>query len=974
LPPPTVSHPVDDALGAYALGKLDGRAASAVARHLAACAHCRGRVAALTTASFTPETAADAAGSGTVDQPRPTTASRVGTSPLAGLPNYRIERRLGEGGMGEVYLAHNILMDRPEVLKIVHKDLIDRPGAAERFLQEVRNAARLQHPNIVAAYYCLQSKETLVLAMEYVPGQNLAEHVRSAGPLPVAHACHYIRQAALGLQHAHEKHTIHRDIKPHNLMLARDGDRHIIKVLDFGLAKVTSEQARPGGLTSDGRMMGTPDYIAPEQINDAARADIRADIYSLGCTLYFFLTGRPPFAGAGLYEVLKAHHDSEAVPVHEVRPDVPPGLSAVIAKMMAKAPADRYQTPAEVAVAVHPFAQGEPVPPGPTMVPARPVEPSPASRSTAAALSNDGQTREATPPPTFVYVPPLPPPSRRISTAVVIGLAAFGLMSVGVLLAWVIGLFGPQPVGVILLPGFPEGGSVTIDNKPAKVDRDPATGVALVHIYVHTRFELVVRDRSGKVILKETYQLKKGEQHQVRVSPGPPPPIPDNRKNDSPDRTSDNSKHNSSALNGGGNGSLGGIDRVKRNPDKRDETRQKEKERDPVPPPPPPPIPALPAGFTPLFDGRTMAGWEEAVGWTVVGNTLVGRGADGPANLFTKQADFADFELWAEVKIEGGYGGLCFRARPTKEPGPVLGYKAQITARKKDEIPTGTLSLGGVPKSVPTLPRDLGDRFFVIHIRAVGSRITVHIDEHQAAGYDHPDTDPASGAIAFQLLDEGTVIRVRQIGIKVRSTRTPKPKASAKRQLFHAADLPGQEYAKGGWSWRAGEVTGHTIEKVATNWLFLYSTEKFRDFELEFEVRCSSVKTRTGVQIRSSPTDERAHGMTGPQVEVASVDILKRLGFVTFNPAPPRDVQPSWPVPANEVALREWKFPDWNRVVVRCVGSRLRVAANGHVLVDRDVPGLPAEGLIGLQQPYAFRETASATYRNVFITDLSGSK
>ena len=216
---------------------------------------------------------------------------------LADHPDYEILRELGQGGMGVVYLAQNKLMGRKEVLKVVSSHLINRRGVLDRFLGEIRNAARLHHPNIVTAYSALRLGESLVLAMEYVEGLDLAKLVKASGPLPVANACNYVHQAALGLQHAHEHGMVHRDIKPSNLMLARQGNRAVIKVLDFGLAKVQSEGPADGGLTHEGQMLGTPDYIAPEQIGDARRADIRADIYSLGCTLYYLLTGGPPFQG-----------------------------------------------------------------------------------------------------------------------------------------------------------------------------------------------------------------------------------------------------------------------------------------------------------------------------------------------------------------------------------------------------------------------------------------------------------------------------------------------------------------------------------------------------------------------------------------------------------------------------------------------------------------------------------------------------
>ena len=188
--------------------------------------------------------------------------------------------------MGVVYLARNTLMDRLEVLKVVN-------WSADRFVREIQAAARLRHPNVVGAYSAQRLGDLLVFAMEYVPGEDLARVVKARGPLPVAHACHYAYQAAQGLQHAHEQGMVHRDIKPSNLILTRDGNRPVVKILDFGLAKGVSETGVDGSLTAEGAMLGTPDYVAPEQTLDAARADI----YSLGCTLYHLLTGRPPFVG-----------------------------------------------------------------------------------------------------------------------------------------------------------------------------------------------------------------------------------------------------------------------------------------------------------------------------------------------------------------------------------------------------------------------------------------------------------------------------------------------------------------------------------------------------------------------------------------------------------------------------------------------------------------------------------------------------
>ncbi len=302
---------------------------------------------------------------------------------LADHPDYEVVRELGRGGMGVVYLARNRLMGRPEVLKVVSGHLLDRGIVRERFLREIRNAAQLHHPNIVTAYSAVRAGDRIVLAMEYVEGENLADLVRRRGPLSVAHASHFTYQAALGLQHAHERGMVHRDIKPGNLMLARQGSRATVKILDFGLARATQEAPIDGGLTREGQMLGTPDYIAPEQSLDAKKADIRADIYSLGCTLYFLLTGKPPFDAHSLYEILQAHHSRDATPLNLACPDVPTELAVLVAKMMAKEPGHRFQTPGEVAQALRPFFR-----PGeePRVAPSPVVAPNVAEKPSVASL------------------------------------------------------------------------------------------------------------------------------------------------------------------------------------------------------------------------------------------------------------------------------------------------------------------------------------------------------------------------------------------------------------------------------------------------------------------------------------------------------------------------------------------------------------------------------------------------------------
>jgi serine/threonine protein kinase len=363
------AHPTDRALSAFGIGKLDARSAEAVDRHLEECAACRERVAEMSADSFLarmrdarpedrvrdsrshPSGMGKLAGS---DVSLPPAAETLPPG-LADHPDYEIKRELGRGGMGVVYLARNKLMGRDDALKVMGRHIVERPRVVERFLREIRAVAKLRHPNIVAAYHATRIGQNIVLAMEYVEGLDLARIVAASGPLSIAHSCNLIYQTALGLQHAHEEELVHRDVKPSNLMLSSNGVKQAVKILDFGLAKATREEKLSGGLTWEGQALGTPDFIAPEQIMDAPSVDIRADIYSLGGSLYYLLTGRPPFQASCVYDLYQAHISRDADPLNLVRPEVPTELAALVGKMMAKDPSRRFQTPGEVAQALTPF-------------------------------------------------------------------------------------------------------------------------------------------------------------------------------------------------------------------------------------------------------------------------------------------------------------------------------------------------------------------------------------------------------------------------------------------------------------------------------------------------------------------------------------------------------------------------------------------------------------------------------------------
>jgi serine/threonine protein kinase len=266
------------------------------------------------------------------------------------LGEYELLERLGAGGMGDVYRARHRRLNKFVALKLLPARLKDSADSVARFLREMKAVGGLDHPNLVEAHDAGEEGGVVYLALKLVEGEDLDRLVRRRGPLPVAEACDLTRQAALGLQYLHERGLVHRDLKPSNLMRTPDG---VVKVLDLGLARWGVEAGAGAELTATGGLLGTPEYLAPEQARSAATADIRADLYGLGGTLFYLLTGRPPFAHrTGLFEKLEAHWTEEAPDVRSLRPEVPAAVAELVRRLLAKDPADRPQTPAEVADAL----------------------------------------------------------------------------------------------------------------------------------------------------------------------------------------------------------------------------------------------------------------------------------------------------------------------------------------------------------------------------------------------------------------------------------------------------------------------------------------------------------------------------------------------------------------------------------------------------------------------------------------------
>ena len=266
------------------------------------------------------------------------------------LGQYRLKELLGAGGMGEVYLAEHRLLKRPCAIKLIRLAAQADPMALIRFEREVRATARLSHPNTIDVYdYGHTDDGTFFYVMEYLPGLNLSEIVYQFGPLPAARAVHMLRQTCGALREAHETGLIHRDIKPANIFAAQRGGLYdVVKLLDFGLVRTTHEAAQKEDAVGERGLSGSIHYMAPEQADFDGQVDIRSDIYSLGATAYFLVTGDPPFHRDQVLDILRAHHEEAVLPPSQLAPDLPPDVEAIILKCLAKRPEDRFQSIREV--------------------------------------------------------------------------------------------------------------------------------------------------------------------------------------------------------------------------------------------------------------------------------------------------------------------------------------------------------------------------------------------------------------------------------------------------------------------------------------------------------------------------------------------------------------------------------------------------------------------------------------------------
>jgi hypothetical protein len=958
--PDLATHPTPQELTAFGQGKLPEAALAPIMAHLDACPQCREAVENLPPDSFVGKVrAAKAAGASLPPQRSVGSVSALGKaaagkSPpnvppqLANHPKFRILRELGRGGMGVIYLAEHRVMDKPVALKVINPTVLDSPDALARFHGEARAAGKLDHQHIARAHDADQAGDLHFLVMEFVEGVSLAQLVEKKGPLPIGASCHYIRQAALGLQHAFEQGMVHRDIKPHNLMVTPKGQ---VKILDFGLARMRSERRSGGaGLTQADSFMGTPEYVSPEQATDARSADTRADIYSLGCTLYFLLTGRPPFQEETIVKLVLAHIEKEPRPVHELRPDVLPELSAAVSRMLAKDPAQRFQKPVEVAQALLPFIKTGAKPQ--LEIGGAPVPPATASPAKGTVIGGDTSR-----------VPGLGKGATRLpAKAAGIGEKESRFADLGT---------APVVAPKKSKKDEPRAESAQIAwwKRPKVLAGAGVGALALILLLAGVVFKVSTKDGvlvvevnepnadvfigGGKVAVTWADGGKHAEMH---IKPG---------------------AHKVEVKKDGF--TVSGDEVIVESGGRKIFTASLRKVGDPrvadakV---------ADAGGFVPLFNGKDLTGWKthpsQPGNWRVENGILIGSGPGLTSHLYTQRGDYKDFHLRVEARInDGGNSGLIFRTEfgpefPANNPRFLSGYEAQINSTHGDPNKTGSLYVGGGGAMVSIRESPVpADQWFTEEVIAQDNHIIVKVNGKTTADFTDEKRRHRRGLIALQQHNPETVAEFRKIEIKEQSaTASAVPKAAQTDgfvPLFNGKDLTGWHVVRGDaddWQVEQGGIGFTGADKAHPS--ILASDKEYTDYAVRFEFQAGD-KALAGFVVRSMP------GYGSLDIPGGSIAITgeKRAGSCVWSRQ--NDYLSSSPEPQLQPP------EDWNRMEIRLHGRRLRVLVNGAQVQNLNLDQIPDRPLA---RPYwrlakgtiEFRKiVGTVRMRNIEWCDLSNT-
>lgn len=833
------------------------------------------------------------------------------------LGNYIVEDELGRGGMGVVLKARHKRMDRQVAVKVLPTAMIKDQSAIARFQREVVAAAQLTHANIVGAFDADEIDGQHLLVMEFVDGRDLASVVKKQGPVSIEQALDCVIQAAQGLDYAHGQGVIHRDIKPANLLLDANGT---VKILDMGLARF-SDSANVGEqaeLTGTGAVMGTVDYMSPEQALSTKTADARSDIYSLGITLHFLLTAKPAYSGDSLMARLMAHANDPIPSLAEQRSDVPPSLQAVFEKMVAKKPEERYQTMADVladlqrcrtdttdsaivatapvsgnessgglsaflnSLDAEPTAKGSRVRTSTGTRSKRRRHKSPSDQATMTSSGTSGtladqpqraRTRLGGAPGTIQLWT-----DKRV-------LAGSGVAAV-LLLAAIL-FFNRSANGILQIEITDQKTEVTIEGTeivlsgPIKqeVAREPGKYV------LHVRYEDIEFDTDPLV-------LKESQTATVRIE----------------------------LLNGklqvfNGRNVIGShsLAVAQETPPGRQSISTQS--------------PASNNDWQPIFDGRTLDGWQLFGGnpgsWRVVNGILTGT---GPKNrlVYTRES-FDDVTIRAECRLApNGNSGIFVRA--TKDNDNLKGYEAQLAFL--DSPGSGGTGIGGVwnyAKFNRTIVNP--NEWFTIEIEAHGTQIQVSVNGQTTANFT--DSTFRQGHIALQGLSTGQAVEFRSIEIRTQRAGEKEIESFDWRDL-NALEIVGDP----GWSIQDGLITA---DGSGTGWLG--SKADFRDFELNLEYRLPA-KGNAGILLRADP-------QSSPRelLEVQLLDDARYLGQPVENLTGSLHhlvARNSTPDTAPDV---------WHQVRIRVVGQRVVVVHDDLQVLDTVVPAenMPDRGRIGLQ-------------------------
>ncbi|QEH32068.1 Serine/threonine-protein kinase PrkC [Aquisphaera giovannonii] len=869
------------------------------------------------------------------DSPAADSARRVASrggpelEPGSSFGRYQVVRTLGAGGMGSVYLATDTHLQRRVALKVPFLDGADREELLERFRREALAAAALDHPNLCQVYDVGEVDGSPFLTMAYVEGRPLSDAIGRAEPIPVRQAAAVVRKLAVALQAAHDTGVVHRDLKPANVLMSRKKE---LVVVDFGLAR--RDGAGDVRLTKSGAVLGTPAYMAPEQVAGQAEAiGPQTDIYALGVILYELLTGRLPFEGP-VALVLGQIMVAQPAPPSALRPEVDARLESACLKAMAKKPEDRFSSMREFADALGVSLRGEPDPAAEVPALSAVGEPTAAPRTGGESLVGrffEGIFRRSGGGSVGMDSKPRETPSRRDRTLRRVAWCSAGLVGLSAVLA------------VAVYPRKTDHGGSRDGKPPASTSAQAKAADA------HPASTDIP---GGEAPARSTGAAQ--AESSGKAQPLSSEPVAS---------TATSTVHDAGKA-GGPQG--GGIATM-------------------------PPESLADAGFRPLFNGKDLSGWKVLSGernnWKVADGHLVG---SGPWSLlFTERGDYADFHLIVEMRVNaGGNSGIMFRRPLTNEvvlrrsatDEPVRAYEAEVSEDPGEVYRTGSLRTYATASPAPFVP----DRWLRYEVIARGSRIILKIDGKTTVDFRDPRPAFTRGHIALQQLREGSVVEFRKVVIKELPPEDTDPATVPTKDVvrrlappfFNGKDLTGwtpmrtlddaatrHEAGAGGWSVVDGEIR---CDSVTSGWL--RSNRTYGDFELDLEYKLASPTSNSGIYIRCP--EQGHHSVAGMEIQL----IDDRLSSVRDEVNANARSGAIWRAVAPKA--RAARPPgQWNSMRIRCLGDQVTVALNHAQVVDADmnrVPelqGRPRSGYIGLSNWYG--EAAGVAFRNLRIREIS---